>query len=53
MNQDDPERVLYLAINDEVYEGIFSEPLGQILRGRPRDAGYDETARVGRAGKVI
>jgi hypothetical protein len=31
MAQDEPNRVLYLAIRDSVHEGIFSEPLGQIL----------------------
>jgi hypothetical protein len=27
----EPERVLYLAISIETYEGIFSEPLGELI----------------------
>lgn len=27
----EPERVLYLAISIETYEGIFSEPLGELM----------------------
>lgn len=28
----DPQRVLYLAVSRDVFDGIFSEPLGQLLR---------------------
>jgi hypothetical protein len=27
----DPDRVLYLAVPDEVYTGIFSEPIGRLV----------------------
>ena len=27
----EPERLLYLAVNDKIYEDLFSEPIGQIL----------------------
>jgi hypothetical protein len=27
----EPDRILYLAITREVYEGIFSEPLGRLM----------------------
>jgi hypothetical protein len=29
--QDEPERVLYLAVTDDVFRGIFTEPLGQFI----------------------
>jgi hypothetical protein len=29
--QDQPERELYLAIPDETYKGIFSEPIGRTV----------------------
>ena len=31
--RNDPGRVLYLAVSDEVYNDILSEPLGQIVLG--------------------
>jgi hypothetical protein len=30
--QDEPERVLYLAVTDDVFRGIFTEPLGQFIQ---------------------
>ncbi len=32
LKQDEPERVLHLAVTDDVYRGIFSEPLGQFIK---------------------
>jgi hypothetical protein len=31
LTQDEPERKLYLAITEDTYKGIFSEPMGQIV----------------------
>ncbi|WP_313934808.1 element excision factor XisH family protein [Nostoc sp. FACHB-280] len=31
LNQVDPEREIYLAITDIIYEEIFSEPIGQLV----------------------
>ena len=31
MKRKEPNRVLYLAISIETYEGIFSEPLGELM----------------------
>ncbi|MBD2455686.1 XisH family protein [Nostoc sp. FACHB-87] len=31
LNQVDPEREIYLAITDIIYEAIFSEPIGQLV----------------------
>ena len=28
---DDPDRSLYLAVTDEIYEDIFSEPIGEVV----------------------
>jgi len=30
--QDEPERVLYLAVTDDVFRGIFTEPVGQFIQ---------------------
>jgi hypothetical protein len=30
----EPDRLLYLAISQRVYEGIFTEPLGQLILNR-------------------
>lgn len=27
----DPERILYLAVDEEAYEGIFREPIGELM----------------------
>jgi hypothetical protein len=32
----EPERVLYLAVSDLVYEDIFAEPIGQLLMEKQR-----------------
>jgi hypothetical protein len=31
LTRKEPERRLYLAITEDTYEGIFSEPMGQIV----------------------
>jgi hypothetical protein len=31
LNKIDPDRSLYLAITDEIYEDIFSEPIGEVI----------------------
>ena len=33
----DPERVLYLAVDVKTFEGIFSEPIGELLLENHRD----------------
>jgi len=32
----EPERTIYLAVREEVYRDIFSEPLGQVLLRKKR-----------------
>lgn len=31
LKKTNPERILYLAVDEEAYEGIFSEPIGQLM----------------------
>jgi hypothetical protein len=46
--QDEPERILYLAVTDDVFRGIFTEPLGQfiITEHHLRLLVFDDTAEV-------
>ncbi|NEO53746.1 MAG: fatty-acid synthase [Okeania sp. SIO3B5] len=31
LKKTNPERILYLAVDEEAYEGIFSEPIGKLM----------------------
>ncbi len=31
LEQDDPDRLVYLAVHEEIHEELFQEPIGQIL----------------------
>ncbi|NEO54380.1 MAG: hypothetical protein F6K54_15590 [Okeania sp. SIO3B5] len=31
LKKTNPERILYLAVDEEAFEGIFSEPIGQLM----------------------
>jgi hypothetical protein len=34
LTETEPDRVLYLAVTRAAYQGIFSEPLGQLMIGQ-------------------